>query len=45
MFLADVLGVYDVYAGSADAAIANAVQVPVRWSSVLIRRANGYGGS
>ncbi len=29
VFLADVLGVYDVYAGSADAAIANAVQVPV----------------
>ncbi len=29
IFLADVLGVYDVYAGNADAAIANAVQVPV----------------
>ncbi len=29
MFLADVLGVYDVYAGSADAAVEHAVQVPV----------------
>jgi alkanesulfonate monooxygenase SsuD/methylene tetrahydromethanopterin reductase-like flavin-dependent oxidoreductase (luciferase family) len=29
LFLADVLGVYDVYRRSADAAIANAVQVPV----------------
>ncbi len=29
VFLADVLGVYDVYAGSADAAIEHAVQVPV----------------
>ena len=29
LFLADVLGVYDVYRGSPDAAIANAVQVPV----------------
>jgi hypothetical protein len=28
-FLADVFGVYDVYRGSPDAAIANAVQVPV----------------
>ena len=28
LFLADVLGVYDVYRGSPDAAIANAVQVP-----------------
>ena len=28
MFLADVLGVYDVYAGSADAAIRRAIQVP-----------------
>ena len=27
LFLADVLGVYDVYRGSPDAAIANAVQV------------------
>jgi FMN-dependent oxidoreductase (nitrilotriacetate monooxygenase family) len=29
LFLADVLGVYDVYRGSPDAAIANAAQVPV----------------
>lgn len=29
LFLADVLGVYDVFRGSPDAAIANAVQVPV----------------
>ena len=29
LFLADVLGVYDVYRGSPDAAIAQAVQVPV----------------
>ncbi|HLH90783.1 MAG TPA: LLM class flavin-dependent oxidoreductase [Xanthobacteraceae bacterium] len=29
LFLADVLGVYDVYAGSADAALGNAVQVPL----------------
>jgi alkanesulfonate monooxygenase SsuD/methylene tetrahydromethanopterin reductase-like flavin-dependent oxidoreductase (luciferase family) len=29
LFLADVLGIYDVYLGSSDAAIANAVQVPV----------------
>jgi long-chain alkane monooxygenase len=29
LFLADVLGVYDVYRGSPDAAIANAVQLPV----------------
>ena len=29
LFLADVLGVYDVYRGSPDAAIANATQVPV----------------
>jgi FMN-dependent oxidoreductase (nitrilotriacetate monooxygenase family) len=29
LFLADVLGVYDVYRGSPDAAIQNAVQVPV----------------
>ena len=28
-FLADVLGVYDVYGGSADAALRNAAQVPV----------------
>ena len=29
LFLADVLGVYDVFRGSADAALAQAVQVPV----------------
>ena len=29
VFLADVLGVYDVYAGRADAAVEHAVQVPV----------------
>ena len=29
LFLVDVLGIYDVYLGSSDAAIANAVQVPV----------------
>ena len=29
LFLADVLGLYDVYAGSADAALRNAVQVPL----------------
>ena len=29
LFLADVLGVYDVYGGSGDAAIRNATQVPV----------------
>src|ERR1700724_2491730 len=34
LFLADVLGVYDVYRGSPDAAIANAVQVPVERSAI-----------
>jgi len=29
IFLADILGVYDVYGGNADAAIRNAVQVPI----------------
>ncbi|CAM3946827.1 Dimethyl-sulfide monooxygenase [Pseudomonas reidholzensis] len=29
LFIADVLGVYDVYGASADAALSNAVQVPV----------------
>src|SRR5258706_14972285 len=29
LFLADVVGVYDVFGGSADAALRNAVQVPV----------------
>src|SRR5437763_671349 len=36
LFLADVLGVYDVYRGSSDAAIANAVQVPVNDPLLLI---------
>jgi alkanesulfonate monooxygenase SsuD/methylene tetrahydromethanopterin reductase-like flavin-dependent oxidoreductase (luciferase family) len=36
LFLADVLGVYDVYRGSHDAAIANAVQVPVNDPLLLI---------
>ena len=29
IFLADVLGVYDVYGGSAEAALRNATQIPV----------------
>jgi hypothetical protein len=36
LFLADVLGVYDVFRGSPDAAIANAVQVPVNDPLLLI---------
>src|SRR5438270_2059945 len=36
LFLADVLGVYDVYRGSPDAASANAVQVPVNDPLLLI---------
>jgi FMN-dependent oxidoreductase (nitrilotriacetate monooxygenase family) len=36
LFLADVLGVYDVYRGSRDAAIAQAVQVPVNDPLLLI---------
>jgi alkanesulfonate monooxygenase len=36
LFLADVLGVYDVYRGSPDAAIANAVQVPVNDPLLLV---------
>jgi hypothetical protein len=36
LFLADVLGVYDVYRGSPHAAIANAVQVPVNDPLLLI---------
>src|ERR1700738_873642 len=36
LFLADVLGVYDVYRGSPDAAIANAVQAPVNAPLLLI---------
>jgi hypothetical protein len=36
LFLADVLGVYDVHRGSPDAAIANAAQVPVNDPLLLI---------
>jgi FMN-dependent oxidoreductase (nitrilotriacetate monooxygenase family) len=36
LFLADVLGVYDVYRGSPDAAIARAVQMPVNDPMMLI---------
>lgn len=36
MFLADVLGVYDVYGGSADAALRGAVQLPIGDPFVLI---------
>ena len=36
LFLADVLGVYDVYAGSRDAALRHAVQVPVNDPTLLI---------
>lgn len=36
IFFADVLGVYDVYAASADAALRNAVQVPVNDPTLLI---------
>jgi alkanesulfonate monooxygenase SsuD/methylene tetrahydromethanopterin reductase-like flavin-dependent oxidoreductase (luciferase family) len=36
LFLADVLGIYDVNRGSPDAAIANAVQVPVNDPLLLI---------
>jgi FMN-dependent oxidoreductase (nitrilotriacetate monooxygenase family) len=36
LFLADVLGIYDVYRGSPDAAIAQAVQVPVNDPLLLI---------
>jgi FMN-dependent oxidoreductase (nitrilotriacetate monooxygenase family) len=36
LFLADVLGVYDVYRGSPDAAIVNAVQVPVNDPLLLV---------
>ena len=32
LFLADVLGVYDVYGGSPDAALRNAMQIPVQRS-------------
>src|SRR3954469_10033095 len=36
IFLADVLGVYDVYCGSADAALRHAVQVPVGDPMLLV---------
>ena len=36
LFLADVLGTYDVYAGTADAALRHAIQVPVNDPSLLI---------
>src|SRR5262245_11003700 len=35
IFLADVLGVYDVYGGSVDAALRHAVQVPVNGPMLL----------
>jgi FMN-dependent oxidoreductase (nitrilotriacetate monooxygenase family) len=36
LFLADILGVYDVFHGSPDASIRNAVQIPVNDPSLLI---------
>ncbi|GAB3585839.1 LLM class flavin-dependent oxidoreductase [Amycolatopsis endophytica] len=36
LFLADVLGVYDVYGASKDAAVADAAQVPVNEPTVLL---------
>jgi FMN-dependent oxidoreductase (nitrilotriacetate monooxygenase family) len=36
IFFADVVGVYDVYGGNADAALRNAVQVPVNDPTLLI---------
>jgi FMN-dependent oxidoreductase (nitrilotriacetate monooxygenase family) len=36
LFLADILGVYDVYQGSPDASIRNAVQIPVNDPLLLI---------
>lgn len=36
LFLADVLGVYDVYRGNREAAVAQATQVPVNDPAVLI---------
>lgn len=36
VFLADVLGVYDVYAGNPDAALRNAVQIPVNDPCLVI---------
>ena len=36
LFLADVLGTYDVYGGSPDAALAHAIQVPVNDPTLLV---------
>lgn len=36
LFLADVLGIYDVYGGTADAALRNAAQVPVNDPLLLV---------
>ena len=36
VFLADVLGVYDVYAGNADAALRRATQVPANDPTLVI---------
>lgn len=36
LFLADVLGIYDVYGGTADAALRNAAQVPVNDPMLLV---------
>ncbi|MDJ0387737.1 LLM class flavin-dependent oxidoreductase [Roseomonas sp. E05] len=36
LFLADVLGIYDVYGGSPDAALRNAVQVPLLDPAMLV---------
>jgi alkanesulfonate monooxygenase len=36
LFLADVLGVYDVYAGTPDAALRHGIQIPVNDPSLLI---------
>jgi FMN-dependent oxidoreductase (nitrilotriacetate monooxygenase family) len=36
IFLADVLGVYDVYRGNADAALANSIQLPVNDPTLVV---------
>ena len=36
LFLADVLGVYDVYAGGPEAAVRNAAQIPVNDPMLLV---------
>lgn len=36
IFLADVLGVYDVYRGNADAALANSIQLPVNDPALVV---------